>query len=352
MSNKTEKPTAKRLKDAAQKGQTFKCRDLIIACMLLCGVIWLTSISSLTELMVAYRHPIAGNFELDIKAYSTAILLLALKLIVPVLVVCVLASALPTLLQTGFVIATKALKINLNALNPTKGIKKIFSLRTIKDTVKSLLYLLSFACAIVITWHNHKVLLFSQVHGDTAAIVDIWSKLLLSLVLTCLACILLVSLLDAIADYFLHIKELKMDKQEVKREMKEQDGNPEVKAKRRQIHMEILSEQTKADIRNSQFIIANPTHIAIGIYFNPEIVPAPFISVLECNQRALAVRTYAEKVGVPVIRDISLARKIYKTHRIYSFIGLEELDEVLRLMTWLRQVENAWRDNEESPKSE
>ncbi len=348
MSNKTEKPTPKRLKDAAQKGQTFKCRDVLIACMLLCGILWLTSMSSLSELMNLYRNLIAANFELNIKAFSTAIMILALKLIVPILLVCILTSALPTLLQTGFILATKALKLNFNALNPTKGIKKIFSMRTIKDAIKSLLYLASFGLAIVITWQNNKLLLFSQVHGNGASIVFIWRELLLSLVLTCLACLIIVSILDAIADYFLHIKELKMDKQEIKREMKEQDGNPEIKSRRRQLHMEILSEQTKSDIRSSQFIIANPTHIAIGIYFKPEVVPAPFISVLECNQRALAVRRYAEEVGVPVVRDIRLARKIYKTHRLYSFIGLEELDEVLRLLTWLKEVENAWR-SEETP---
>ncbi|WP_413725728.1 EscU/YscU/HrcU family type III secretion system export apparatus switch protein [Sodalis sp. RH16] len=343
MSNKTEKPTPKRLKDAAQKGQTFKSRDLLVACMLLCGVLWLTSVSSLSELMELYRNLIAVNFELNLKAYSTAIIILALKLIIPILLICLATSALPTLIQTGFVLATKALKLNFNALNPTKGFKKIFSMRTIKDAVKAFLYFASFALAIVITWHKNKHLLFSQVHGTGASIVFIWRDLLLSLVLTCLACLILVSMLDALADYFLHLKELKMDKQEVKREMKEQDGNPEIKSRRRQLHMELLSEQTKSDIRGSKLIIANPTHIAIGIYFNPDVVPAPFISVFECNQRALAVRRYAEEVGVPVVRDIQLARKIYKTHRLYTFIKLEELDEVMRLLTWLKEVEDAWQ---------
>ncbi|TKI05077.1 EscU/YscU/HrcU family type III secretion system export apparatus switch protein [Martelella alba] len=351
MANKTEKPTPKRLRDASQKGQTFKCRDVIIACMLLCGILWLITMGSLSELMTLYRNLIANHFEVEIKAFGNAIVLLALKLIIPILLICILTSALPTLLQTGFLLATKALKLNFNALNPTKGIKKLFSIRTIKDMIKSFLYLGCFAAAIIITWRNNKVLLFSQIHGDAAGIVQIWRELLLSLVLTCLACLILVAVLDAIADYFLHIKELKMDKQEVKREMKELDGNPEIKWRRRQLHMEILSEQTKSDIRSSQFIIANPTHIAIGIYFSPEVVPAPFISVLETNQRALAVRKYAEEVGVPVVRDIALARKIYKSHRLYSFIRLEELDEVLRLLTWLKEVENAWR-HEENPSSD
>ncbi|MGG6549365.1 UNVERIFIED_CONTAM: EscU/YscU/HrcU family type III secretion system export apparatus switch protein, partial [Prevotella sp. 15_C9] len=82
---------------------------------------------------------------------------------------------------------------------------------------------------------------------------------------------LIVLLLDAIAEYFLTMKDMKMDKEEVKREMKEQEGNPEVKSKRREVHMEILSEQVKSDIENSRLIVANPTHITIGIYFKPEL---------------------------------------------------------------------------------
>lgn len=343
MSNKTEKPTPKKVKDASQKGQTFKCRDLIIACMLVCGIAWLLSFSSFADLIVIYKNIVAGNFQMDLKAYGNAIIIMALKFILPILAICVLMSALPTLLQTGFVLAAKALKLNFNALNPIKGFKKIFSMRTVKDGIKALLYLSCFVVAVVMTWNSKKNLLFSQVYGDVMSIIVIWRDLLLSLVLTCLACIIFVSVLDALADYFLHIKELKMDKQEVKREMKEQEGNPEIKAKRRHMHREILSEQTKSDIRGSQFIVANPTHIALGIYYKPDLIPAPFVSVRECDERALLVREYAKKVGVPVIRDVQLARKLYKKNKLYSFVAKDDLDQILSLMQWLKEVEDAWR---------
>ncbi|MNH27733.1 Surface presentation of antigens protein SpaS [compost metagenome] len=88
-------------------------------------------------------------------------------------------------------------------------------------------------------------------------------------------------------------------------------------------------------------ILANPTHIAIGIYFRPEVSLLPFISVIETNQRALAVREYAKEVGVPVITDVNLARRIFKTHRRYSFLQVQEVEQVLRLLVWLEQVEQA-----------
>ncbi|KUM05624.1 EscU/YscU/HrcU family type III secretion system export apparatus switch protein [Chromobacterium subtsugae] len=341
MSNKTEQPTRKRLRDSAKKGQSFKSRDLVVACLTLCGVAYLVSFGSLVELMGAFRQAIAGGFSLDMAGYAKTVAWLGLKLLLPIFLLCVAASALPALLQSGFVLASEALKLNLSALNPVNGFKKLFSLRTVKEAVKALLYLASFAAAVAVIWRKHKELLFSQLNGSPLDMAGVWRELLLSLVLTCLGCIVLVLLLDAIAEYFLFMKDMKMDKQEVKREMKEQEGNPEIKSRRREAHMEILSEQVKSDIENSRLIIANPTHIAIGIYFRPEVVPIPFVSVLETNQRALAVRAYAEKVGVPVVRDVPLARRIFAGHRRYSFVSLEEVDEVLRLLVWLEQVENA-----------
>ncbi|HFI1227923.1 TPA: EscU/YscU/HrcU family type III secretion system export apparatus switch protein, partial [Escherichia coli] len=141
--------------------------------------------------------------------------------------------------------------------------------------------------------------------------------------------------------YFLFMKDMKMDKQEVKREYKEQEGSPEIKSKRRERHQEILSEQLKSDVSNSRLMIANPTHIAIGIYFKPHLSPIPLISVRETNEVALAVRKYAKEIGIPIITDKKLARKIYATHRRYDYVSFENIDEILRLLLWLEDVENA-----------
>ncbi|KVT72958.1 EscU/YscU/HrcU family type III secretion system export apparatus switch protein [Burkholderia ubonensis] len=341
MANKTEKPTRKRLQDAAKKGQSFKSRDLIVACLTLCGVAYLVSFGSLVELMGVFRQALDDGFQQDMQRYAQAVFWLGLKLLLPVLLLCVAASVLPTLLQTGFVLASEALKFDLSVLNPVNGFKKLFSLRTVKEAVKALLYLTSFVVAVMVVWHKHKVLLFSQLNGSPADMAMVWRELLLSLVLLCLVCIAAVLILDALAEYLLFMKDMKMDMQEVKREMKEQEGNPEIKSRRREVHMEILSEQMKSDVKNSRLIIANPTHIAVGIFFKPELSPILLISVLETNQRALAVRVYAEKVGVPVVTDVRLARRIFASHRRYDLVNLDELDEVLRLLVWLEQVENA-----------
>lgn len=339
--SKTEKPTAKKRRDAAKKGQTFKAKDLSSTCLMLCAIIFLVDNGTLLQVMEVYRRIIASGFAADQQRYAAELGALMFRVVAPLIIVCFLASALPTLLQTGLAIASEALKLNFGALNPIRGFKKLFSLRTVKDTVKALLYLGCFVVALWLVWLTQRHLLFAQLYASPADLFPIWARLLLALVLTFLGCILLIVILDALCEYWLYIKDLKMDKDAVRREHKEQDGNPEIKGRRRELHYELLSEQVKSDIRGSRVIVANPTHIAVGIYFRPEVTVMPFISLMETNQRALAVRKYAAEVGVPVISDIALARRIFKTHQRYSFIQLEEVESVLRLLLWLEQVEQA-----------
>jgi len=330
---KTEQPTDKKLRDAAKKGQTFKMRDLIVALMLLAAVsylVWAFSFSAIADL---YRGVIAQRFETPMQSYLVELGLTFFKLVLPFIVLCTVVSALPSLLMSRFALASEA-------LNPVEGFKKLFSLRTVKELVKALLYLTMALVAVAVFWNNNKNLIFALLHGRVQEMNAALPQLFIALIATSLACGLPIYLLDALAEYYLHIKNLKMDKHEVKQEHKEQDGNPEIKQQRRQLHMDLINEQIKSDVAQSNFILANPTHIAIGVFFNVELSPAPFISVLETNQRALAVIAYAEKCGVPVVRDIPLARSLYKTVSRYSFIPMEQVDGIYRILEWLYQVEN------------
>jgi type III secretion protein U len=130
-----------------------------------------------------------------------------------------------------------------------------------------------------------------------------------------------------------------MEKHEVKQEYKEQEGSAEVKHRRREMHHEILSGQMKQNIEQSDFVLGNPTHIAIGIYTNLDIAPYPFISLVAKNELAVAVIAYAEKHGTPVVRDIPLARRIFKDARPYTFIQKDMADPIFRIVQWLKEVE-------------
>lgn len=341
MANKTEKPTDKKLKDTSKNGQILKSRDLTVSLIMLVGTLYLGYVFDVHHIMSILEYILDHNAKPDIWDYFKAIGIGWLKTIVPFLLVCMFTTILVSWFQSKMKLATEAIKLKFDSLNPINGLKKIFSLKTLKEFVKAILYIVFFCLAIRVFWGNNKSLLFKTLDGDIISLLSDWGEMLFLLVLYCLVSMIIILIFDYIAEYFLFMKDMKMDKQEVKREYKEQEGNPEVKSKRRERHQEILSEQLKSDVSNSRLMIANPTHIAIGIYFKPNLSPIPLISVRATNQVALAIRRYAQEIGVPVITDKKLARKIYATHRRYDYVSFENLDEILRLLLWLEDVENA-----------
>ncbi|MBB3211532.1 type III secretion protein U [Herbaspirillum sp. Sphag1AN] len=338
---KGEKPTRKKLRDAAKKGQTFKARDLVAACLSLCGVLFIVWFGSFDEIGSSIVAVIKSGFTLNMHEYVITVFLLGFKSLAPIIVISIIATALPSVLQSGFNVAPEALKLNFGAISPSKGLKRIFNLRTVKDFVKAILYLFCFGIALVVFWSSSRDLIFAQLHSSIPGLITIWSKLFLRLFLICLACVICVLILDALVELFLYLKDLRMDKNEVKREHKELEGDPLLKTERKRMYMELLTEQEKHDIENSRVVVANPTHVAIAIYFKPELTPIPYITIREQNQRALAVRRYAEKIGIPVVVDVALARRLFRTHKRYDMVSMDEIHAVVRILLWLQQVEIA-----------
>jgi type III secretion protein U len=264
-------------------------------------------------------------------------------LALPFIAVCTIVGFAATLLQTGFTLATEAIKLNFKALNPVEGIKKIFSMRTVKELVKSLCYLVVFAVTCHSLIQNDLRQALTLYRADMSGLITVWVTLALKAVMVFIAWSIFVLLADLLVEYFLHFKDMKMDKHEVKQEHKESDGNPQIKSARRRAHQELLSGEEMAAVRNSEVVLANPTHIAMAVYFNPEVASLPFIALRCTNQKAKAAIAYAQKVGVPVVRNIPLARRLYHTYSQYSFISLEDdvLMDVMDVLIWLRQVEAA-----------
>ena len=343
MAEKTEKPTHKRRKDSAKKGQSFKSKELITTTSLLVGATYLTYGLSFECFTSFYSMILTHGSRLEMGVFIHELIRIFIQITLPFFSICIFSGFATTLLQTKFVIATDAIKINFNALNPVEGIKKLFSMRTVKELVKAICYSIIFSCTCyTMVYHElrHVLVLF---RGNTDLLITYSVSLILKSILIFISWSVFILLSDFIIEFFLHNKDIKMDKHEVKQEHKESDGNPEIKRARRQAHQEILSGEEKAAVRNSEVVMANPTHIAIAIYFKPDVASFPFIAFRGTNRKAKAAIAYAEKIGIPVVRNIPLTRRLYQTYSKYSFISLHDdsLIEVMNILIWLREVEIA-----------
>lgn len=343
MEQKTEEPTEKKKRDSAKKGQIFKSTDLITLLSTLALGFFVYSNVNLREVFGLFDFLARNAFRVPVNEVVnrafTSFISVSISLVGVTLVVVPLA----TLLQTRFSIASEALKPSFSKLNPVQGIKKLVSVRTLKDALKSLCYFAIFGLALASFYGSFKQWIFALALADLESFLRLFGQLALFLVLFCLGFSLVIVVLDALAEFFLFNRDLKMTKQEVKREREDMDGKPQIKGRRRELAMELLSDQQKSDVSNSNFVLANPTHIVIGIYYEPALSEWPFVSLVATNAVAKAMVAYAEKVGTPVVRDIPLARAMHKHVRRYSLVNKEWLVDILRILDWLADVEQAGR---------
>lgn len=335
---KTEKPTPQRLRKEGRKGKSFNSRDLLAAGVLWIGVAMMATVTTLAPVSELYRHLVlAGGRMPPAKAAAAALAAFA-RGAAPLLLATILVIALISFAMSRGRIASEALKIDFSRLNPVNGAKNLFTMKVVKDLVRSLLYLLLAAVFCRVAWHLWGPDLFSLVHAEAPAAA--WRRMATVVAIGLLVAIAPVCLLSGWLDHMLFIREMKMEKHEVRREHKENEMRPELKQRRSEIAEE-LSAQTQADTLGSNVILANPTHIAIGIFVPDEDSPYPFVSVREKGRRARKVIALAERNGIPVVRDVRLARAVYRRSRRYRFVADEDIDSVMHVIRWLHDVARA-----------
>lgn len=344
MSEKTEKPTEKKRTDSEKKGQSLKAADIGTMLLLIVGGGTIPFVFDLNRIAGLFKWFGSAAQAQDLPApfaYVNALGWMMMEGIAAFIAICAVATMVPSLIQSRFTLAFDAIKFNFDALNPANGVKKLFNIRVVKDLVKTLLYIVITVAAAAIFTRNHYRELFMTTRMPESALCFELAHLSRCLGLYLIAMAVPVLVLDCLTEHFLYIRGLKMAKHEVKQEIKQSQGNPEVKSKQRQLSREGLSEKVKENVKGSTFILANPTHIAVGIYADLRIAPFPMVSVREVDARAREVIDYAVKCGVPVLRDIPLARGIFARTQRYQFVSPDDLEPIIRILVWLRQVEEA-----------
>lgn len=333
---KTEQPTEKKLKDSLEEGQSFKFKELIyvvnflsvIACLYFINIKSLIDLTLTSDLNLNFLKAYFENAKYEI--------FLAFFLPIIMSIVSVLISSM---FQTKFTLAFKSLKFDVSKLNPISGFKNIFSVKTIIELIKSIVVHIVGVSFVVFYFFSLGPDIFRSIFLKKSEIISYLFDSIVIFAILAMLIIFLFVLPFAYFEYRNFISDLKMTKQEVKREQKEQNGSPEIKGKRMELHRELLSEQDISDIKRSSVILANPTHIAIGVYFNQEHSPIPFVSIKCIENKAKQVFEVAKLNQIPIIRNKDLTRAVYAKNERYSLIIDDSLIKVLYLLHWLENIE-------------
>lgn len=341
---KTEEASAQKLKKSKDEGQVARSKDLA------------TTISLLATLLVLkaffgfYAETVRESFRLsyvnfhestislnDLPLLLTANILLFIKVLMPLLITPLLVIAL-SLMPGGWVFASKNFMPQFSRLNPLKGLAKIVSAQNWLELLKSLLkisVLLGAAWWLVIEASSH---LMELQRSDLPGAISSAFHLLFNTTLALLVVFIVFSFIDIPLQRFFFLKKMRMSKQEVKEEHKNQEGRPEVKARIKQLQRQMLQRQINKVIKAADVVIVNPEHFAVALKYDPNKAKAPYVLAKGVDELALYMKKLAAKHQLEIIEMPPLARAIYYTTRINQQIPAPLYTAVAHVLSYLLQL--------------
>jgi len=262
------------------------------------------------------------------------------QLLLPLLVLVVVVAILAYFFQYGLLFAFESLKPDLKKLNPAQGIKKIFSVKNLFEFLKSIIKIVFLSILLYLVIRNSLVDLLKIPHCGLDCIPLVLGTLLKHLAINAAFAYIIIAAFDYAFQKFQFIKQLKMTKDEVKREYKEMEGNPEIKGKRRQLHQELMSQNMVNSVKRSTVVVTNPTRIAIALEFTEGQTPLPVVRAKGENLIAKRIVEIAQQEGIPIMENVPLARALHEQSAVDQYIPADLIEAVAEVLRWVEQVKN------------
>lgn len=323
---KTEEPTPKRLRDARKKGQVAKSRDLNTVVILIAAVaaIWATAgfVSEQLQYAMRYSFTVAAKSNItvpDMVQYATVNFFQYIKAVLPILGIVTLAALAVGYLQIGPVFSADPLTPQMKRLNAIENLKNMFKATTFIELIKNIAKLTLIFLLAYWVLKGSLNLVLETVNMDLLNFTTATSSVILKFLVRVLACFIVIAIIDFFVQRHQYIKQLRMSKEEVKREYKQDEGDPHIKAHRRQLHQELAMSDVRQAVGASDAVITNPTELAIAIKYDDKEMMAPQIMAKGQRLFAQMIREVAAEHQVPIIRNIPLA---------WALIELEVGDEI------------------------
>lgn len=316
---KTEPASPRRLEKAREEGDVPRSRELA-TCTLLLGAgaaFWFTGgrlIKELNALLAAglsFDRDMAYDMNLLFER-SVVHLVDLLIAFAPVALVLIVVALMSPLLIGGWLFSAKALQPNFGRLNPIKGFGNMFSVRALVELLKAIgkTILVGWIAWLVVRYEIDAVMALSvePLQSGTEHV----GHLLLASFMFIVSGLILIAAIDAPYQMWQHAKKLMMSRQELKQEMKESDGNPEIKAKIRQQQREMARRRMMAEVPTADVVVTNPTHFAVALKYAETGMRAPRVVAKGADEVAAKIREIAAENNVVLLEAPPLARALYR----------------------------------------
>ena len=356
---RTEQPTPKRLDDARKKGQVPRSRELTMTLVMLVGATVLLFIgprlaerlSLVMKRGFGFDHSLIGR-EDAIIGYFAAQALTAITMLLPLLIILLLTALLAPATIGGWNFSTQALQPKFERLDPIKGLKRVFGPKGLMELGKTLgkFLVVGTAAAILIYHLSHRFARLA-VLDSIPAMAEATSMVGFALIVLS-ATLLLIAAIDVPFQLYQHTKQLKMTRQEVRDEMKQTEGKPEVKSKIRQLQQEIASRRMMEDVPRADVVVTNPTHFAVALRYEAGQMEAPVVVAKGTDLIAATIRRIAEENDVPLLEAPPLARALYHSTDIGHAIPAGLYVAVAEILSWVYQIRRLSGTGHEPPPPE
>src|SRR5690606_22984348 len=345
--DRTEQPSEKRLRDAREKGQVPRSRELGNVAVLGCAVLALKATGG--SVGGASREWMREALTIDPSLLGAPDRLLphAIGLfrdlmlpLLPLLLAALVACAIAPAAMGGLRFASKALMPDFGRLNPGKGLARVYGSESLAELLRSLLrVVLIGGVGGWMVWRAFAALLSmpqASLESSVAGGVDLALGALLAMV----GSLLVLAALDVPWQHYQHRSKLKMTKQEVRDEAKQLEGNPEIKARVRQVARQMSQRRMMEAVPEADVVVVNPTHYAVAMKYKPGM-RAPTVVARGVDELALAIRALAEKHRVAIVEAPPLARALDRQSQVAQEIPVKPYAAVAQVLSYVYQL-RAW----------
>lgn len=340
---RTEKATPKRRQDERRKGNIFQSREIVIVATLLVSFYALKALGPhiLKTLSRKTSEILSLAGDLDIITFSDArrlfidIFVLFAISVLPLLMLTGLIAIIVTMAQTKLLVKVEPLGFKMSRLSPLQGIKKMFSLKSVIEILKSILKIVIISYIIYKTLFDEVMLLPRLMNMPVENAISYTSRLIMNLVTTTAIAFVVIAALDYLYQWWDYERNIKMTKQEIKEEYKETEGDPQIKGAIRSRQQNMARSRMMQNVPKADVVIRNPTHYAVAIKYNPDEDNAPLVLAKGAGYLALRIIEEAEANGVVVTENRTLARGLYEAVDIDQEIPAEFYHAVAEVLVFV-----------------
>lgn len=345
MSEKTEQPTSKKLRDSRKKGDVAYSKDFTQTILILALFGYMLAASShMVETlgqMILLPATVQGlPFHEAANTIVTRLLTEAAWLLLPFIGIVVGLGIFSDALQVGILFAFDKLKPSAQKLNILTNAKNIFSKKNLMEFMKSLLKIGFLSALLTLIIRDALPVLITLplagIHGLGQSIGSLLQAMLINIGVA----YGVIALADLAWQRFQYRKGLMMSKDDVKQEYKEMEGDPHIKHQRKHLHQEMMQEGAVQSARKATVLVTNPTHYAVALHYDAEDTPLPIVTGK--GEGALAQRMIeaAREAGVPVMQNIPLARALSAQAQTGQYIPSDLVEPVAEILRLLQQMPN------------